>query len=102
MQIIRSGARLILSAALTFGSLACSQIQHVETAPVGAIADSMPGAERKTAPVPVDAKAVITDLKRGGYVIVFRHAPTHRDHVTLVARLSPDEWIKVGTPPTNH
>lgn len=56
MQIIRSGARLILSAALTFGSLACSRIQHVETAPVGAIADSMPGADRKTAPVPVDTQ----------------------------------------------
>ena len=79
MQIIRSGARLLLGAALTFGSLACSQIQHVEAAPVGAIADSMPGADRKTASGPVDTRKVITDLERGGYVIVFRHAPTHRD-----------------------
>jgi phosphohistidine phosphatase SixA len=80
MQIIRSGARLILGAALTFGSLACSQIQHVEAAPVGAIADSMPGADRKTtAPVNVDSKTLVADLRHGGYVIVFRHAPTNRD-----------------------
>lgn len=80
MQIIRSSARLILGAVLTFGSLACSQIQHVEAAPVGAIADSMTGAERKTtAPVPVDTRTLVADLRRGGYVIVFRHAPTHRD-----------------------
>ena len=80
MQIIRSSARLLLGAALTFGSLACSQIQHVEAAPVGAIADSMPGADRKAAaPVLVDTKTLVADLKRGGYVIVFRHAPTNRD-----------------------
>ena len=80
MQMIRTGARLILGAALTFGSLACSQIQHVEAAPVGAIADSMPGADKKTsAPGPVDTKTLVADLKRGGYVIVFRHAPTNRD-----------------------
>jgi len=80
MQIIRSGTRLILGAALAFGSMACSQIQHVEAAPVGAIADSMPGADRKAAaPAPVDTKALVADLKHGGYVIVFRHAPTNRD-----------------------
>ncbi|HKR08953.1 MAG TPA: histidine phosphatase family protein [Gemmatimonadaceae bacterium] len=80
MQIIRSGARFMLAAALTYGSLACSQIQHVEAAPVGAIADSMPGADKKTtAPVPLDTRTLIADLKSGGYVIVFRHAPTNRD-----------------------
>lgn len=80
MQLIRSSARLLLGAALAFGSLACSQIQHIEAAPVGAIADSMSGAERKSiAPVPVDTRTLVADLKHGGYVIVFRHAPTHRD-----------------------
>lgn len=80
MQIIRTGARFIVWAALTFGSLACSQIQHVEAAPVGAIADSMPGADKKkAAPPPVDTRTLVADLKRGGYVIVFRHAPTNRD-----------------------
>jgi broad specificity phosphatase PhoE len=40
----------------------------------------MPGADRKTtAPVPVDTRTLVTDLQRGGYVIVFRHAPTNRD-----------------------
>lgn len=84
MQVIRTSARLILGAALTFGSLACSQIQHVETAPVGAIADSMPGADKKaTAPVQVDTKTLVANLQRGGYVIVFRHAPTHRDQADV-------------------
>lgn len=80
MQILKSGTRFVLGAALVFGSMACSQIQHVEAAPVGAIADSMPGAEKKSAaPAALDAKTLVADLQRGGYVIVFRHAPTNRD-----------------------
>jgi phosphohistidine phosphatase SixA len=78
MQILKSGTRLILGAALAFGSVACSQIQHVEAAPVGAIADSMPGADRKAASG-IDANTLVADLERGGYVIVFRHAATNRD-----------------------
>jgi len=78
MQIIKGSTRFLLGAALAFGSVACSQIHHVEAAPVGAIADSMPGAEKKAAPG-FDASTLVGDLKRGGYVIVFRHAPTNRD-----------------------
>jgi phosphohistidine phosphatase SixA len=79
--ILRSWARLALGAVLLAGTAACSRIQHVETAPVGAFADAMPGAERKgAAPVPVvDIFTLVSDMKRGGYVVVFRHAPTNRD-----------------------
>jgi broad specificity phosphatase PhoE len=41
----------------------------------------MPGAERKSA-VPltaIDISTLVSDMKRGGYVVVFRHAPTNRD-----------------------
>ena len=79
-MVIRTCARFILGAALMFGTAACSRIQHIEAAPVGALADAMPGAEKKTAaPVRVDMDALVADLKQGGYVIVFRHAPTNRD-----------------------
>jgi broad specificity phosphatase PhoE len=41
----------------------------------------MPGAERKSAvPLPaIDISRLVSDMKRGGYVVVFRHAPTNRD-----------------------
>ena len=80
-KIIRSWARLALGTVLVAGTAACSRIQHVETAPVGAIADSIPGAEGKSA-VPVrvtDIFTLVSAMKRGGYVVVFRHAPTNRD-----------------------
>ena len=79
-MFIRTCARFILGAALMVGSAACSRIQHFEAEPVGALANAMPGAERKTAaPAGVDMDALVADLKQGGYVIVFRHAPTNRD-----------------------
>lgn len=78
-MVIRTFARFVLGAALMMGTAACSRVQHVETAPVGAIADAMPGVEKKAAPGPDDIKALISDLRNGGYVIVFRHAPTNRD-----------------------
>ena len=40
----------------------------------------MPGTEKKTTlPGAADINALIADLRNGGYVIVFRHAPTNRD-----------------------
>lgn len=79
-MVVRTCARLILGAALMVGTAACSRVQHVETAPVGAIADAMPGTEKKTTlPGAADINALIADLRNGGYVIVFRHAPTNRD-----------------------
>jgi len=79
-MVIRSCARLILGAALMVGTAACSRVQHVETAPVGAFADAMPGTEKKTTlPGAADINALIADLRNGGYVIVFRHAPTNHD-----------------------
>ena len=77
---ILRGARFVLFAAITAGAAACTRIQHVTTAPVGALADSMTGAEKKgTAPAAGDIDKLINDLRHGGYVIVFRHAPTNRD-----------------------
>ncbi len=78
---LRAWARLALGAVLLAGTAACSRIQHVEVAPSSAIADSMPGAERKSAaPVPaIDIFTLVSDMKHGGYVVVFRHAPTNRD-----------------------
>ena len=79
-SILRVCARLVLGGALTVGTAACARIQHVATAPVGAIADSITGAEnKKAAPAAVDMDKLINNLKHGGYVIVFRHAPTNRD-----------------------
>ena len=79
-SIVRRGARFALGAALTVGAAACTRIQHVAAAPVGAIADSITGTERKgSAPGRTDVSEVINDLRHGGYVIVFRHAPTNRD-----------------------
>jgi len=79
-SIVRPCARLVLGATLTIGAAACTRVQHVDTAPVGAVADAMTGAEKKTsAPSVADINAVINDLRHGGYVIVFRHAPTNRD-----------------------
>ena len=79
-MLIRSCARFILGAALMIGSAACSRVQHVETAPTSAIADSMPGADTKrAAPGATDINALVGALRHGGYVIVFRHAPTNRD-----------------------
>jgi len=73
-------ARLALGAVLLAGTAACAHIQRAEAGPVGAIAQSMRGAERKgTAPVRVDITTLVSDMKRGGYVVVFRHAPTNRD-----------------------
>ncbi|MFL5527412.1 MAG: histidine phosphatase family protein [Gemmatimonadaceae bacterium] len=77
---MRRCARFVLGAALTLGTAACARIQHVGTAPVGALADSMTGAEKKgSAPAAADIDELINDLRHGGYVIVFRHAPTNRD-----------------------
>jgi phosphohistidine phosphatase SixA len=79
-SVLRGWARLALGAVLIAGTAACSRIQHVEAAPVGAIADSMPGVEKKSAaPARVDITTLVSDLRRGGYVLVFRHAPTNRD-----------------------
>ena len=79
-MVMRNCARFVLGAALMVGTAACSRIQHIEAAPVGALADAMPGAEnKKTPPGTVDLDALVADLKQGGYVIVFRHAPTNRD-----------------------
>jgi phosphohistidine phosphatase SixA len=78
--IIRRCARLALGATLTIGSAACARIQHVASAPVGALADSMTGADKKgSAPAAPVIGKLINDLQHGGYVIVFRHAPTNRD-----------------------
>ena len=79
-SILRVCARVVLGGALAVGTAACSRIQHVATAPVGAIADSITGAENKrAAPPAADIDKLIDNLKHGGYVIVFRHAPTNRD-----------------------
>lgn len=79
-SLLRRWARLALGAGLLAGTAACSRVQHVETAPVSAMAYSMPGAEKKnTAPVRVDITTLVSDMKSGGYVVVFRHAPTNPD-----------------------
>ena len=40
----------------------------------------MPGTDTKKAvPGPPDINTLVADLRHGGYVIVFRHAPTNRD-----------------------
>jgi len=79
-SILRGGARFMVAVTLTVGIAACARIQHVATAPVGAVANSMSGAEKRSAPsAAVSIDELIDDLKHGGYVIVFRHAPTNRD-----------------------
>jgi phosphohistidine phosphatase SixA len=40
-----------------------------------------------------DMKALLTDMKRGGYVIVFRHGATHRDQADTDP-LNPDDIAK--------
>jgi hypothetical protein len=50
LSLVRKGARLVLGAALTIGAAACTRIQHVAAAPVGAIADSIAGTERSLFP----------------------------------------------------
>ena len=76
----RGWACLALGAVLLAGTAACAHIQRAEAGPVGAIAESMRGAERKgPASVRVDITTLVSDMKRGGYVVVFRHAPTNRD-----------------------
>jgi hypothetical protein len=50
LSMVRKGARLALGAALTVGAAACTRIQHVAAAPVGAIADSIAGTERALVP----------------------------------------------------
>jgi phosphohistidine phosphatase SixA len=79
-SIVRRGARFVLGTALTVGVAACTRIQHVAATPVGALADAITGTERKgSVPGGPDVSEVINDLRHGGYVIVFRHAPTNRD-----------------------
>jgi plastocyanin len=69
-SIVRRGARFALGAALTVGVAACTRIQHAAAAPVGAIADSITGTERKgSGPARTDVSEVVNDLQNGGYVI---------------------------------
>ena len=88
----RSWARTTLGAVLIAGSAICTRVQHAEAEPVGAIADSIPGAEKRSSARASDADSVsapgsekvelrtlVSDMKHGGYVVVFRHAPTNRD-----------------------
>ena len=106
-SILRICARLVLGGALTVGTAACARIQHVAAEPVGAIADSITGAEnKKAAPVAVDVDKLINNLKHGGYVIVFRHAPTNRDQSdsdplnysdTAHQRLLSDKGVELAT-----
>src|SRR4051812_49457469 len=74
-------ARLALGAVLLAGTAACSRIQHVEVAPSSAIADSMPGAERKSAaPVPaIDIFTLVSDMKHGGEGLGVCPAPPQPD-----------------------
>lgn len=62
-SMTRAGRRLALGGLLTVASAACTRMQYANAAPVAATADDK----------------LIEDLRHGGYVIVFRHAPTNRD-----------------------
>ena len=67
LSILRSAASLALGAGLAAPSVACAQVAYSGAAPQAALTAA------------VDLKALASSMRNGGYVVVFRHAPTNRD-----------------------
>ena len=75
----RRPARFLLGAALVFGTAAFARV-HPAEGQGGVITPlAAPRAESPTTPGRSDMETLVSELKQGGYVVVFRHAPTNRD-----------------------